>query len=369
MTAAHVAPWRVAVACLVAATVAGLGAGEALAGSGVRPNAEAISVVASAAGAITSPAAIDLVVRLDPGDVEPHVWVSESPAPGADALPAAGTEVGSCGEAQLTAVGESGEVACRTSTASLVPGRTYYWWLVYRRADTRDPAAAAEVSGPFAFTLVQRAAAAPPPAPAPARRTATAASTKTATSAATLRSSGAWDGARSIKHTGLTSLVYGLMKQLGRPKTLAVACWNEADWLSVVKAEGDSPSRGGTTLRGFWKPSQPRWLHLAPFVCDDVQALMDSTVPTGQRAAAVSTVIHESLHAHGIDNEAQTNCFAVQLVPFAGGLLKLGEQRANYLGTLALRYVRSHAPAGYWSGRSCRDGGRWDIIASQVNLR
>jgi hypothetical protein len=369
VTAAHVALRRVAVACLVAATAGLFGAGEALAGSGLRPNADAISVVASATGSITSPAAVDLVVRLDPGDVEPTVWVAESPALSADARPPAGTEVDSCGEADLTAVDESGELACRIGTASLAPGRTYYWWLVYRRADTGDPAVAAQVSGPFAFTLVQQASSPPPPAPAGARRTATAASTKTATSAATLRSARAWDGARSIKHTGLTSLVYGLMKRLGRPRALAVACWNEADWLSVVRAEGDSPSRGGTTLRGFWKPSQPRWLHLAPFVCDDAQALVDSTVPTGRRAAAVSTVIHESLHAHGIDNEAQTNCFAVQLVPFAGDLLKLGERRSSYLGRLALRYVRSHAPAGYWNRRSCRDGGRWDMIASQVNLR
>jgi hypothetical protein len=347
--------------------LAGPGAGEALAGSGVRPNAESIPVVASATGSIATPEAIDLVVRLDPGDVEPRVWLVESPSMDADGLPLAGTEVGSCGEAELVAVGEPGEVACRISTASLAPGRTYHWWLVYRRGDTIDPAAATQISGPFRFTLVQQAAS--PSSAAGTRRTATVASTRTARSAATLRSSASWDGARSIKHTGLTSLVYGLMKQLARPKTLAVACWNEPDWLSVVTAEGDSPSRGGTTLRGFWKPSQPRWLHLAPFVCDDVQALLDSTVPTGRRAAALSTLIHESLHAQGFDNEAQTNCFAVQLVPFAGAELDLSGKRALYLGRLALRYVRSHAPRGYWNRRSCRDGGRWDLAPGRVSLR
>jgi hypothetical protein len=159
------------------------------------------------------------------------------------------------------------------------------------------------------------------------------------------------------------------MKELGRPKTLAVACWNDADWLSVVTAEGDSPSRGGTTLRGFWKAAQPRWLHLAPFVCDDVQALLDTKVPTGRRAAALSTVIHESLHAHGLDNEAQTNCLAVQLIPLAGHELGLGGAQASYLGRLALRYVRSHAPSGYWNRTRCRDGGRWDIMPTQDNLR
>jgi hypothetical protein len=159
------------------------------------------------------------------------------------------------------------------------------------------------------------------------------------------------------------------MKQLGRPRLLAVACWAEEDWRSVLEAEGDEPAHGGTTLRGFWKPLQPRWLHLAPAVCDDAQSLLDTGTPSGRRAAAISTLLHETLHAHGLSNEAQVNCYAVQLVPSAGRRLGLDRARADHLGRLAVRHVRAHAPAGYWRSAHCRDGGRWDVDTSRPNLR
>ena len=97
---------------------------------------------------------------------------------------------------------------------------------------------------------------------------------------------------------------------------------------------------GETTLLGFWMRRQPRWLHLAPRVCTDVQALLTSRMPNARRAGALSTVIHEALHAYGVANEAMTNCFAVQLVPFFGLNLGMPAKRARYLGTLARNYVR-----------------------------
>ena len=32
------------------------------------------------------------------------------------------------------------------------------------------------------------------------------------------------------------------MKEFGLPRQLAFACWNRADWLSVLAAEGDEPA-------------------------------------------------------------------------------------------------------------------------------
>ena len=133
----------------------------------------------------------------------------------------------------------------------------------------------------------------------------------------------------------LTTLVYKTMKSLGLPRQLAFACWNEADWLSVLAAEGSEPTRGNTRLLGFWLVRQPRWLHLAPNVCADVQALLTSRKPNGRRAGAVATVIHETLHAYGVRNEAQTNCYAVQLVPVFGWALGLSPATSTYMGTLA----------------------------------
>lgn len=170
-------------------------------------------------------------------------------------------------------------------------------------------------------------------------------------------------GTRSIKHARITQLVYRTMKQLGVPRQLAIACWNRADWAAVLLAEGDEPTSGGSEILGFWLNRQPRWLHLAPRVCSDVQGLLSTKLPNARRARALATVIHETLHAYGVENEAQTSCWAVQLVPFFGLNLGLGRMRSDYLGTLARNFVRRNAPAGYWNSSRCVDGGAWDLFS------
>jgi hypothetical protein len=187
-------------------------------------------------------------------------------------------------------------------------------------------------------------------------------SSKTVASAAVLPGSILFNGKRSIKHTRLTQLVYRTMKEFGLPRQLAFACWNTADWISVLAAEGDEPTVGSSQILGFWLGRQPRWLHLAPGVCADVQGLLTTRKPNARRAGALATVIHETLHAYGVRNEAQTNCWAVQLVPYFGLNLGLRRAQTEYLGTLARNYVRRYAPAGYWNSSHCRDGGAWDLF-------
>jgi hypothetical protein len=99
-----------------------------------------------------------------------------------------------------------------------------------------------------------------------------------------------------------------------------------------------------------------------------MQGLLSSRKPNARRAGALTTVIHETLHAYGFRNEAETNCVSVQLVPFFGLNLGLNVARADYLGTLARNYVRRRAPAGYWNKSHCRDGGAWDLFPSSRNL-
>jgi hypothetical protein len=354
---------RQLVVCLVAAVAASLlAAAKAQAGYGVHPNGHTFEVSTGAAGTVSSPATLDFVVFLDAQDGDANVWISDSSAVGPAGTPV-GATLASCTQAALIPFGEPGKWVCRASTSALRAGRTYYWWLAFNRREEGNPAPQAVVSGPFPFALVARPAA---PAPSPQQP---AVSTRTAASAATLPTAARFAGTRSLKHSTLTQLVYRTMKQLGAPRTLAFACWSRPDWLSVVQAEGEEPENGQTMILGFWKPQQPRWLHLAPSVCTDVQALLDTKVPNGRRAGALAIVLHEALHAHGVDNEAETNCYAVQLTPLLGLNLTMTERRASYLGQLALRYVRAHAPNGYWHGGHCRDGGRWDLFPFRTNLR
>ena len=231
-----------------------------------------------------------------------------------------GSGVAYCTSSSLIPFGEQYKFICRASTILMKPGRTYYWWLDYQRQDPGAPNPTDRISGPNSFSLVQQAAPPPPVEPVtPPEEDPydphAGASTKTVDSAATLPSATVFTGARSVKHTKLTQLVYKTMKEFGLPRSLAFACWNRADWLSVLEAEGNAPVDSAVRLLGFWAGRQPRWLHLAPDVCTDVQALLSTRLPNARRAGALSTVIHETMHAYGVRNEAQANCFAVQLVP------------------------------------------------------
>ena len=369
MIAAPSLPLRLTLCLAALAALALMGAGRASAGYGVAPgNGTSVPVTVGSSGAIASPASLDLVVYLDAEDSVPLVWVSESAAVGPSGGPAGGT-VASCSGSSLLPFGEPNKWVCRVSTIRLQAGRTYYWWLDFRRQDSGATVSTARTSGPFSFSLLQQPATPPavPPAVPPANQGPQAGvSTKTVESAARLPSGNRFDGRRSIKHVPLTTLVYRTMKALGLPRQLAFACWNTRDWLSVLAAEGGAPTNGNLELQGFWLGRQPRWLHLAPHVCTDVQGLLSTKLPNARRAGAVATVIHETLHAYGVRNEAQTNCYAVQLVPAFGAALGLSRSRAAYMGTLARNYVRSRSPEGYWNTSSCREGGAWDLFENRT---
>ena len=186
-------------------------------------------------------------------------------------------------------------------------------------------------------------------------------STKTFRSAAVLPSKDSFSGRASTKNTRLTRIVYGTMRRFVRPRVLAVACWTEADYEAVAGSAGFSVDRGQSVVNGFWLRRQPRWLHLAPWICEGVQQLFDSRQPTGRRALSLTTALHEALHAYGIRDEAMTNCFAVQLAPHAARKGGLSPSAASYLRKLALTATRRSAPPAYWNPALCRDGGEWDI--------
>jgi hypothetical protein len=267
------------------------------AGYGVHPNGDSFAVTTDSSGYIESPKTLDFVVYLDGQDSSAYVWISESPTISTYGTPV-GSSVGGCSQGELIPFGEPNKWVCRDSTILLKPGRTYYWWLDFRRLEPGQAFAEDRISGPFSFTLTQAVpppVPTPPPAvePTPVPTYTPPVSTKTSKSAATLPSADVFDrGGRSIKHARLTKLVYETMKGIGLPRTLAIACWNPLDWQSVVESEGGQTQDGDSVLLGFWLPWQPRWLHIAPNVCRDVQGLLSTRLLNERRAYAVTTVLH-----------------------------------------------------------------------------
>ena len=79
-------------------------------------------------------------------------------------------------------------------------------------------------------------------------------------------------------------------------------------------------------------------------------------------------MIHETLHAYGVVNEARDELHGCAAGAVFGRNLGLSVKRADYLGRLARNYVRKYAPGGYWNSARCRDGGPWDLFPSTRNL-
>src|SRR5262245_24081375 len=116
-------------------------------------------------------------------------------------------------------------------------------------------------------------------------------------------------GFRSIKHAPLTSALYATMKEeTGAPRLPAVACWSPTDCPSVAGI--DAVPENGVSVMGFFTGTQPRWLHLSPQACDEIQRVIDGEPLTGARAGGLVVAVHQTLHAYGVEKEAQANCYA-----------------------------------------------------------
>ncbi len=303
-------------------------------------------MVVGPSGFIVAPEEVEIVVVLEQDDLDPFVWVSDSPRRRRSGEPA-GRVVGGCSGLDLEPLG-GGRLACAVDTVLLEPGRSYYWWLTFSRWSPDGWSLEDVVDGPYRFTL--RAA-------------------RTYAAAPLLPSAERFDGERSVKHRALTRVVYATMRKVvQRPRMLAVACWTASDYRSVRASVGGDLVEHGAVVVAFWLRRQPRWIHLSPWACKDAQRLLDRGAPTGRRASSLATVLHEAIHAYGLEDEAQVNCYAVQLVPVAARVMGLAPARADYLRRLALNYTRRTAPPGYWDSFACRDGGEWDLLPDRENL-
>src|SRR5262249_54255137 len=113
-----------------------------------------------------------------------------------------------------------------------------------------------------------------------------------------------FDGQSSINDTVLSRVVYETISPLGKATRVNVACWNDRDWATIADRTGAARDAQGGFIAGLFLPSTPNWINLAPATCKNVQALIDSGQTSAARAAALTAVIHEAVHANGIQNEA-----------------------------------------------------------------
>jgi hypothetical protein len=144
-----------------------------------------------------------------------------------------------------------------------------------------------------------------------------------------------------------------------------VRCWSEADWPKVV-GEANDFTDGQTNPAdelGFVL-SRDR-ANLSPDVCKLLDDLVYRRLRPGgalqlDLAQAVVVLVHEANHVAGTVDEAETECYAVQLARKAA--VKLGTSRV-YADRLARRYWRELYPRRPPAYRTpeCRNGGPLDL--------
>ena len=168
-----------------------------------------------------------------------------------------------------------------------------------------------------------------------------------------------------FKDTRLSAAVYALTKYIGAPKTVAVACWSDAIRAGIA---------GGTdtvdqTL-AFWSPDMPHWINLSPTTCRAIETLLRNRPHYANiyTADAVQTLTHEMMHAIGISNEAQAECFGMQLSAYLARQLGVPPRYALSLSRLNLSNYR-HRPPNYIDTLRCREDGAWDLVKGRILRR
>lgn len=141
-------------------------------------------------------------------------------------------------------------------------------------------------------------------------------------------------------------------------------CWSFADWASL-NAEVNALYHHGTERASGFANIGANSIELDPWTCTTLALLQAHALDNDYRtyalsfAQSVDTLAHESMHARGVYNEADTECYAIQLVPETSALLGLSP-RIGRLFANAMWRNYPHEPKGYATSR-CHNGGPLDL--------
>lgn len=148
-------------------------------------------------------------------------------------------------------------------------------------------------------------------------------------------------------------------------KRVDAHCWDFSDW-AALNAEVAALYHHDTEFRaaGFANIGADS-IELDSYTCTTLSLLQAKAYANDYRSEAlgfgfeVDVLAHESTHARGVGNEAETECFAIQLIPQTTVMLGLSP-RIGRLFADAMWHAYPHEPKGY-ATRLCRDGGPYDL--------
>lgn len=148
-----------------------------------------------------------------------------------------------------------------------------------------------------------------------------------------------------------------------------VECATPSEWPAVA------PKRFGhlrnpyarDAYRGFVRRQPFLAVVLPPAVCADAAWLIENkrTPVWRQKSPAVfawtvGTIAHEAMHVYGFTNEAQAECYGMQLIGQVSQMLGRSTREGRYLADLYWTAVYRQEPRAYRSPE-CRNNGRLDL--------
>jgi hypothetical protein len=162
-----------------------------------------------------------------------------------------------------------------------------------------------------------------------------------------------------------TNTDYGRIASLVAHKHVDAHCWSFADWASLNDEVAALYHHGTEFHASGFANIGGGSIELDPYTCTTLALLQARALDNDYRqyalsfAEAVDTLAHEATHTRGIDDEAETECYAIQLVPRTSALLGLPAPTARLFADAMWRNY-AHEPKGYGTKR-CRNGGPLDL--------
>lgn len=148
-------------------------------------------------------------------------------------------------------------------------------------------------------------------------------------------------------------------------KHAPVYCWNAGDWNSLHVRRREQRGEGLSWVLGY-VPRGSTAINLAPEVCNRLDLIAyKRNRPRGSArvhfAEAVDTLAHESIHALGVTDEAETECYSLQLMDWTAMKLGTNLAYARDMSTLAWRVLYPRIPPEYLT-EECYNGGPLDLF-------
>lgn len=146
-----------------------------------------------------------------------------------------------------------------------------------------------------------------------------------------------------------------------------VRCWSRNDWQRhLSKLAKAFPSLGKFSSWRAYTSTNLVEINLPPAICAELTSLVHRRAPIRSDASAdvlswsLESLAHEAQHVGGILSEARAECYGMQELQRAAGLLGMTQREGRLLASVYWQRWYAALKPPYWSNE-CRNRGAFDL--------